>query len=235
MRDYLVFALTAAIGSMGDLAGHERLGTETWPGRSAILGLIAAAIGIRRDGDFAALDGMGLAVATFDAGEPLRDYHTVETVPSAATRELRRPPHSRAEALAVAGRGTNTTVTIRDYRCGPVFGVALWDGPLEEIEAALLRPAFAPYFGRRACSLSSPITPRRVPAPDAATALQGLTLPPWLGRRTARSLHTEEPTTGGRVEERRDCPTDRARRHFAARRVAVLPVEITSGPASEAA
>lgn len=118
MRDHLVFGLTATIGAMDDLAGHERRGTETWPGRAAILGLVGVAMGIARDGDFMALDGMGMAVAVFASGGPMRDYHTVETVPTAATKgRFKRPPHSRAEALSVGRQATNTAVRIRDYRC----------------------------------------------------------------------------------------------------------------------
>ena len=44
MNDYLVFTLASAFGAMGDLAGHERRGTLPWPGRSAILGLLGAAL-----------------------------------------------------------------------------------------------------------------------------------------------------------------------------------------------
>ena len=95
MREHLVFTLTAALGAMGDLAGHERRGSWSWPGRSAILGLCGAALGLRRADDFARLDGLGMAVAIFSSGEPLRDFHTVETVPSAAAKH----PQSRAEAL----------------------------------------------------------------------------------------------------------------------------------------
>jgi NADH:ubiquinone oxidoreductase subunit 6 (subunit J) len=44
MRPYLIFTLTAALGSMGAMAGHERRGSALWPGRSAMLGLVAAAV-----------------------------------------------------------------------------------------------------------------------------------------------------------------------------------------------
>ena len=79
MQPYLIFGLTASIGAMGELAGHERRGSMVWPVRSAILGLLGAALGIRRDGDFRALDALSLAVAVFDEGAALRDYHTVDT------------------------------------------------------------------------------------------------------------------------------------------------------------
>ena len=36
MQPYLVFGLTAALGAMGELAGHERRGALSWPARSAL-------------------------------------------------------------------------------------------------------------------------------------------------------------------------------------------------------
>ena len=235
MRDHLVFTLAAAIGAMGDLAGHERRGTETWPGRSAILGLLGGALGIERGGDFSALDGLGLAVAPFDAGGPLRDYHTVQTVPAAATRKLKRPAATRAEALTVAGRSVNTIITLRDYRSDPIHGIAVWGDGLPAIGAALRHPSFAPYLGRRACPLSAPLAPMIVEANDAAGALFNLRLPPWIPRPlTARMLYTEEGIEGARIEHRRDRPTDRASRHFALRAVTVIPVAIEAYPLAAA-
>ena len=230
MGEHLVFTLTAALGSMGDLAGHERRGSETWPGRSALLGLLGAALGIERGGDFSALDRLGIAVAPFEVGAPLRDYHTVQTVPVAATRKLKRPAHTRAEALAVAGRAVNTLLTQRDYRSDQIHGVAVWGDGLAELRNALLWPAFAPYLGRRACPLSAPMAPRIVTdAPDAATALTRVCLPPWSasGLR-ARTLYTEERIQGMRTEQRHDLPVDRTARHFAARKVTVVPVDIAA-------
>ncbi|MGR3434006.1 MAG: type I-E CRISPR-associated protein Cas7/Cse4/CasC [Shimia sp.] len=52
VRDHPIFTLTAALGSMGELAGHERRGT--WPGSSAVLVLLGAAFGLRRGDDLAA-------------------------------------------------------------------------------------------------------------------------------------------------------------------------------------
>ena len=92
MREHLVFTLTATIGSMGDLAGHERRGTWTWPARSAVVGLLGAALGLRREDDFAPLDRLVTAVAIFDDGAPLRDYHTVQTVPTAAAKHPQSRP-----------------------------------------------------------------------------------------------------------------------------------------------
>ena len=127
MPNYLIFQLIAAIGAMGEFGGHDRRGTLAVPGRSAVIGTLGAALGRRRDQDFSDLDALGVAVASFGRTDPLRDYHTVQTVPSAAVKQ----PQSRPEALRDSGRRVNTTLTSRDYRTDCVFGVALWGDGLQ--------------------------------------------------------------------------------------------------------
>jgi len=223
MQPYLVFTLTAALGAMGDLAGHERRGTLDWPGRSAIIGLLGAALGLRRDGDFAPLEALSLAVAVFDAGAVLRDYHTVETVPSAAVKNA----NSRPEALLMAGKlKTNTAITLRDYRGGALFGVAVWGGDLAGLKAALERPGFVPYLGRKSCPLAAPVGARIVEAAGPGDALRHVQLPPWRAGAVARRMMVDAAPDDLHTEQRMDRATDRAAWHFAPRDVALRQVQI---------
>lgn len=222
MTEHLVFTLSATLGSMGELAGYQRRGTLLWPGRSEVMGLLGAALGIRRDGDFSALEPMQTAVAVFDAGSSLRDYHTVETVPSAKVKS----PQTRREALRA--ETTNTMITLRDYRTTPLYGVAVWGIPLEPLVAALNTPSYVLYLGRKACTLSAPLGPRIVESDGAAEALSQIILPPWREKAVATTLITDAPGQGEliRYEERHDLPLDRQLWHFSARSVAVEAVEI---------
>lgn len=232
MREHLVFTLSAAMSSMGELAGHERRGTWSWPGRSAVLGLCAAAMGIRRDGDFSALDGLGLAVASFDTGEPLRDFHTAVSIRSSIIKR----PQSRAEALRVDAGRSNATITLRDYRVGVLYGVALWGDGLAAIEDALRRPTFVLSLGRKSCPLSAPLAPARHMSLDAATAMtKGLTLPPWRVSCRARLIATEEDIPGTRTEIRHDRPTDRRAWHFSPRAVRMVACDIAPRTAGQVA
>lgn len=230
MTDHLVFTLTAAFGAMGDLAGHERRGTLTWPGRSAILGLLGAALGLRRDdaAGFAALDPLHMAVGVHDEGVPMRDYHTVTTVPSATVRR----PDSRPAALRAAGREANTTITLRDYRVDPLCAVALWGVPLEPLAEALRRPVFTLYLGRKSCPLAAPPDPRIVAAGGPLEALVTARIPGFRWRRgridgpcsirpPLRFVASDVDLGGDRMETRHDVPLDRGRWHFAPRRVHV--------------
>ena len=231
MREYLVFTLTATLAAMGGPAGHERRGTETWPGRSAILGLLSAALGIRRDGDFSALDRLELAVAVFDRGGYLRDWHTVQTIPTAAVKR----PQSRPQALAAAAvkQALNTAITKRDYRVGPLYGVAVWDGDLERLRRALQEPVFNMYLGRKSCPLAFPVVPKVVSAENPVAALEHVELPPWQAKATASILvSTPEVLSTGweaQTEMRYDHPTDRRAWHFALRPETVAVVDIRPG------
>lgn len=227
MQPYLVFSLTAALGAMGELAGHERRGSLVWPGRSAILGLLGAAMGIDRDGDFIALDELTLAVVIFDTGAPLRDYHTIETVPSAVVKM----PNSRPEALAAARGRSNTTITLRDYRAGAFYGVAVWGVGLEALKDGLQTPHYTLYLGRKSCPLAAPTGARVVEAKSPEEAMARLTLPPW--RRVEFSSPAREHTlvcdadeAKGDSEIVQDWPLDRSLWHFSPRRVTMRRVVI---------
>lgn len=231
MRDYLVFTLTATLAAMGGPAGHERRGTETWPGRSAILGILAAASGVRRHGDFSVLDRLGLAIAVFEQGGYLRDWHTVQTVPTAAVKH----PQTRAQALkdAASRQALKTTITKRDYRVAPLYGVAVWDGDLDRLCQALKAPVFTLYLGRKSCPLAFPVSPKIVRTDSPATALTHVELPLWQAKARARILVSAPEASHGleamRIEMRHDNPIDRETWHFGLREEAIYEVDIIPG------
>lgn len=208
---------------MGDLAGHERRGSRDWLGRSAILGLLGAACGIRRDGNFSAIDELGIAVAPFETGTLLRDFHTVQTVPTAKVKQ----PQSRPLALHQAHE-VNTVLTQRDYRVSTLYGIALTGGDLHRICDALQRPAFTLYLGRKNCPLSAPLAPRLVEAPTVQMALGQVRVPPWYEAGTvAERIYTDmNEAAPGREIMRYDMPLDRCRWHFAERRLSVIETTI---------
>ena len=182
MRDHLVFLLAAPLASFGSYAGHERRGSELTPLRSAVLGLIGAALGISRaDGEGqSALRKYSVAVQSFQETTPLRDFHTVQTVPTAKVRR----PDSRSEALRRVGDKVNTVITVRDYRCDVLIGVALWGNgkwSLELIAESLRRPKFPIYLGRKSCPPSSPLNPQIVNQAGPVEALACIEVPEWLG------------------------------------------------------
>lgn len=222
MTEFVVFTLVAPMGSFGDLAGHERRGSDEWPSRSAILGLVGAALGVRRH------DGRGqeeltrwrVAVSTLSSGKPFRDFHTAQAVPTARIKR----PATRRDALKSLRPRDKPLVTRRDYRTDCTFGVALWgSGDLQQVRDALMRPVFTPYLGRKSCPLAAPMAPTIVAADDPVEALRQVQLPSYLKSRLDPErplvVASDEALTGGREQIRWDEPLDREAWHFGQRTV----------------
>jgi CRISPR system Cascade subunit CasD len=164
MPAILTFALAAPLGAMGALAVGERRGGWDRPGRSAVLGLVAACLGLDRaaEDEHAALSaGLGLAIRREGpATALLSDYHTAQ-VP----RTLRnRVFATRREELGAPE--LETVLSRRDYRADIAFTAALWHRPkapmpwtLADLAAAMAEPRFVPYLGRKSCPLGLPMAP----------------------------------------------------------------------------
>lgn len=175
---FLAFQLYAPIASYGAPAVGEARPSESHIGRSALLGLLAAALGIRRADD-AAQEALhvhyAVAVAVYADGFLLRDYHTAQ-VPSASA--LKRRPHAtRADEIAVPKSDLNTILSTRDYRQDSYSVALVWQRgdaapyPLSVLREALLAPQFTPYVGRKACPLAWPLQPQVVDAETLRDAL----------------------------------------------------------------
>jgi CRISPR system Cascade subunit CasD len=172
----LIFVVAAPLMSFGEIAVDERRGTAPRPTRSAILGVIAAALGWdRADARQQALsDGYDVAMRVDRPGRLLADYHTVQAPPtSAVRRRAGGRPATRAEELAVGDLGTK--LTRRDYLVDAAFTVMVVARPsapasLDAVAAALERPRWRLSAGRRACPLGLPPAPRLVDAPTVAAA-----------------------------------------------------------------
>lgn len=181
MTRFLLLTLCAPLASWGEIAVGESRGSWDRPSRSAVLGLVAAALGLTRDDQPAhdALDaGYAVAVRLDAPGAPLVDYHTAQTVGASAVRKHR--PATRAALLASVPPGDRETVlSRRAYRADALATVALWARdaeprwPLEALRDALRRPAFAVYAGRKANALGMPLGAEVAEAATLADALVG--------------------------------------------------------------
>ena len=225
MAEFVIFTLAAPMGAFADLAGHERRHSGTWPARSAVLGLVGAALGVRRDeaARQQSLSRWRTAVSVLSRGVAFRDFHTVQTVPTARIKR----PATRREALEALASGDNPLITWRDYRSDCAFGVALWggEGP-EEVRKALARPHFTLYLGRKSCPLSAPTAPKVIETASLIEALARIELPPFLedqlDPKRPLMVVSDEPLDGGRQEIRWDQPLDRTSWHFGPRTAHVV-------------
>ena len=177
--DYLIFRLQSPLSSWGESAVGEYRPTASWPGESALLGLLGAALGINRDdavGQAALRDGVRFAVGVLSGGDLLRDYHTAQ-VPGRV--DLKGRPHrTRRDELSVPKEGLNTILSSRDYRQNgewlvavQVMAVAVAPWSLAQIADALLKPHYVLYLGRKSCPLGMPLAPKAIQAGSVKAAL----------------------------------------------------------------
>jgi len=144
-----------------------------YPTRSALIGILGAAVGVDRadeTGQAALRDGyrFGLRVDAF--GDPLRDYHTVQY----GEPERRQVLHSRRDVLRTA-RKVGTLLSAREYRCDAAALVAveaMANAPYElaDLVAALRKPRYVLYLGRKSCPPALPLNPVVVTAADLRSA-----------------------------------------------------------------
>src|SRR5689334_6277774 len=101
--EFLVFQLRAPLSSWGEAAVGEFRGSYEHPSESALIGLLGAALGIRRQDEHshtALQSGFAFAVGTQFGGRLLRDYHTAQVPGRAALKG--RPHATRRQELGVA-------------------------------------------------------------------------------------------------------------------------------------
>ena len=166
--EFLVFRLYGAMASWGEIAvGSTRL-SGSYPSKSAIAGLLGAALGIRRDQDelHAHLCQEYLqAVKVLSHGSVLKDFHTVQSPDSIGKFDYR----TRRDELTHGRDRLGTLISSREYRTDAQSLVALkalenanWSP--EKIIEALKTPKFHLYLGRKACPLAAPLNPYLVQA-----------------------------------------------------------------------
>jgi CRISPR system Cascade subunit CasD len=219
MGEYLILKLQGPMQAWGEHTFEGKRPSGNFPTRSALLGLLGACLGIRRNDRehleqlagsvcFAVLKEKRFLVKYDGRKIPLSmikitDYHTVKDA-----REDYRGLKSH-----------ETIQTWREYLCDADFTVAIWNTPsasvtLGDLELAVKAPVYTPYLGRRSCPLAQPLFTARIAAGDAQAALRLI-----------------EPTCGGTIysEEQgmvrtirlRDVPLIRQPRQFATRNVYV--------------
>lgn len=252
MTDFLLFTLYAPLASWGDLAPGELRGSWDRPSRSAVLGLLGAALGVERSdqsGHDALEAGYGIAVRLDLPGTPGVDYQTAQTLPASYAWRLSR--QTRAGQLSNHNR-LETILSQRTFRQDAFATIAVWgqDGArwsLAELKAALERPRFVLYAGRKSHVLCLPTAPALADAATLAAALRARhVVPGGLSTeldRLARSgrqqpVEVSHDRCRGfdsglvpiRTERRRDAGAHRGRWQFNERlvEVGIIPEEVKS-------
>lgn len=227
MRDYLVFTLYGPLVAWGDIAVGEYRPSFAHPSKSAIVGLLAASLGIRRDEEERQQSleaSCSFAVRVDSMGELLRDYHTTQVPP------VRKGVTHYTRRSELGDDTLNTILSTRDYRCDSVYTVAITvtdDAPYtaQQLAAALLKPVFTLYLGRKSCPLALPLHPQIVKTATLREAFKKLSPADDLAEIIPKGpamVYWEEDAASGlegqQVIVRRDALRSRKRWQFAERR-----------------
>ena len=134
----LLLRIAAPLQSWGIDSKFDIRRTEAEPSKSGIIGMIASALGLRRDSEEikSLSDALRFGVRTDKPGKLLRDYHTVRK------------------------GGKTTYVTNRYYLSDAAFLVALESSDeklLSKIQHALSHPVYPLFLGRRSCPPTLPL------------------------------------------------------------------------------
>lgn len=148
----LLLRLSAPLQSWGVDSKFETRRTNREPTKSGVLGLVAAAIGLRRDDEegLARLVRLRFGVRVDREGDLLVDYHTAKNPLPKEVKEYRQKGQKPPAPY----------VTHRHYLCDAVFLAGLESDDrawLGELEAALRRPVYPPFLGRRSCPPTQPL------------------------------------------------------------------------------
>ncbi|KEQ16234.1 type I-E CRISPR-associated protein Cas5/CasD [Endozoicomonas numazuensis] len=174
--NYLLFRLYGPMASWGEIALGENRHSASYPGKSAILGLLGAALGIRR-GDESSQQALAqdysIAVKQVSAGGFLMDYHTAQAPKNEAKGFHFR---TRRDEIVLGKKPLGTVLSSREYRTDALAIVAIraseqayWS--LQQLQQALLKPMFHLYLGRKACPLAAPLQPELMEAEGFLKAL----------------------------------------------------------------
>ncbi|MBF6125566.1 type I-E CRISPR-associated protein Cas5/CasD [Nocardia brasiliensis] len=155
--------LAGPLQSWGASSKFVRRDTENAPTKSGVLGLVAAAKGLRRTDPLESLLGLRFGVRIDQPGQLVRDFHTAQ-----------RPKRERDGSTT----WTSLPLSYRYYISDAVY-LAVLEGEhqlIAAIDAAVRSPQFPLYLGRRSCPPAGPIA-----LGVFDTDLQGaLTTVPWL-------------------------------------------------------
>ena len=210
MAIFILLALDAPLQGWGDVARDGRRPASDAPGRSAVTGLLANALGWRyEDGarTNALQESLRFATCLYSPSNYglMTDFQTAYLIGTAAgwTR------HGVEGRIGDYSEGN--TILRKQFVTGSEYGVAigLRDASpvsLDDLHAALERPARTLFLGRRSCIPTRPVLDGLVEAHTAAQALMTRTagaVPVWYDEDEGPEVDRES------MPDRRNFSTDR--------------------------
>ena len=181
---FLTFRLYAPLSSWGQIAVGESRHSAAHPSRSGLLGLLGAALGLKRE-EKASQKSLAAScvfgVKLLSPGTLLKDYHTTQVPDDVGKYRY----VTRHEELKLGSGPLGTILSSRDYRQDAQFIIAVKSNEgasvsLEDMHTALMFPKFHLYLGRKSCPPSLPLSPRITQADGFKNALDTHKLVPFM-------------------------------------------------------
>ena len=180
MTAYLMMQLYGPMAAWGEQAVGSVRRSAFHPSKSAILGLCAAAMGIKRTDEMRhenLAKSLRFGVEVLAAGSLIKDFHTTQVPPQ---RSKIQRLYTRRDELSAPDLGT--ILSSRDYRQDALFKAVLWQengarNLLDEIAENLRQPVFHLYLGRKSCPLALPLNPKVLESESLTNALNEYPLP----------------------------------------------------------
>ncbi len=194
---YLVFRLYGPMVSWGEIAVGESRRTAIAPKKSAITGLLASALGIRRDQEEqqqALVNSFTLATKVLRQGELQSDYHTTQAPDSAGKFVYK----TRRDELVTGKDRLGTVLSTRGYLCDVhcVIAISLTEQSsllLTDLQQALKTPKFQLFLGRKSNPLAAPLNPEIIEADNFYGALNAYELKPVLNIASEKQMSSQIP------------------------------------------
>jgi len=168
----LLLRFAAPMQAWGSTSRFQWRETNNEPTKSAVIGMLAAALGRRRTDSIADLADINFGVRLDQPGKRIKDFHTAKTAD-----------------------GKQAFTSHRRYLSDAVFLVGLQDNldRLQEFEYALLHPFFPLFLGRRSCP---PVQPFVLGIRYDLDLLSALQSEPW----QASSFHQKALSGHNHIE-----------------------------------
>ena len=178
MTQFCLFNLYGPMAGYGGIAVGEMRSSWSRPSRSAVLGMIAAALGIRRDDEKAQTNlqaGYGFSVMVLQPGTMMQDFHTIQSVSS---KSLKKMNHVMTRRDEMNLGDSETILSKREYLCDHISVACVWirdaesaQYSLEEIVMAFRNPAYCLYLGRKSCPPALPVHARVIQSDSLKSAM----------------------------------------------------------------
>ncbi|AKB58141.1 type I-E CRISPR-associated protein Cas5/CasD [Methanosarcina barkeri] len=221
MRKFLIVKLQGAMQAWGGHTFEDYRPSHIFPTRSAVVGLLGSCLGIDRADIQSRTDLNASFELTVRA-----DRRKVQTEQFGQIKEILKMQkitdyHTVLDARTVKGTPrTDAIVSHREYLCDAEFTLALGFRSnaifsLEKVKAAIQKPYYTPFLGRRSCPIQRPLFENVILAEGAQQALAQIE--PKKG-----TLYSEQMLEGSVPMRIRDIPIQDPVRQFATRTIYIL-------------